>query len=162
VFLESLVKLPSDLDWQADLVGVGSESDAFRGRLRTLGIERRVNLLGSLPNPFSAISSADIFVSPSNWETFGIVIIEAMALGKPVVATATAGTLDIITDGEDGVIVPIGDVEALAEAIGHLAKNPDDRTRLGQRAAQRSRDFEASAVAVMYSDLVKRAVHAST
>lgn len=86
-------------------------------------------------------------VVPSVWpEPFGIVTLEAMAFGRPVVATRGGGVLDCVTDGETGLLVEPGDVDGLRGALSRLIEDADQRKRMGQNARQRSFEFRASAV----------------
>jgi glycosyltransferase involved in cell wall biosynthesis len=82
----------------------------------------------------AVLSSLTLFVSAARSEPFGLAIIEAMAVGLPVVATASEGALEIIEDGVTGRVVPASDPETLAEAINDLLDNPQERARLGQNA----------------------------
>jgi glycosyltransferase involved in cell wall biosynthesis len=86
-------------------------------------------------------------VVPSIWpEPFGIVVIEAMASGRPVIASGIGGIPDIVVDGETGLLVAPGDPAALRQAIARLLADPELRKRMGQAGARRARDFHASAV----------------
>ena len=86
-------------------------------------------------------------VIPSVWaEPFGIVALEAMAAGRAVVASATGGLADIVRDGVTGLVVPPGDVTALADALGRLIKEPALRERLGDGARERVAQYRASTV----------------
>lgn len=90
----------------------------------------------------------DVFVSASDGEPFGRVIVEAMAAGVPVVATDSGGKREIVDDGVTGVLVPQGDVAALAEAMGALMRDPERRARLGAAARERARsEFRVDRVA---------------
>ena len=80
--------------------------------------------------------SSDIYVSSSCSESFGKVLIEAMAAGLPIVATATTGSKEIIKDGKNGFLVPIKDSEALAKKILFLLKNPDKMKEMGQKGRE--------------------------
>ena len=88
----------------------------------------------------AALSSLTLFVSAARSEPFGLAIIEAMAVGLPVVATASEGALEIIDDGVTGRLVPANDPEALAQAINDLLNNPQERARLSQNARLAVRD----------------------
>ncbi len=84
------------------------------------------------------MASADIIVHASKQaEPFGTVVTEAMALGKPVVATAAGGPVETVRDGVTGILVPPGDFRAMAEAVGLLLQNPELRSRMGAAARQR-------------------------
>ncbi len=91
----------------------------------------------------AAYASADVFVFPSAMETFGLVLIEAMAAGLPVVASRLSGIPELVTDGKSGLLAPPGDVAALAAAIRRLHDDPALRQRLGQAArAAVEREFD--------------------
>ncbi|HVM46018.1 MAG TPA: glycosyltransferase family 4 protein [Candidatus Thermoplasmatota archaeon] len=87
----------------------------------------------------SALAAADVFVLPSEWEAFGIVLAEAAACGTPVVATRVGGAPDVVQDGVTGRLVEHGDVPGLARAIDELLRDPALRARLG--AAGQARAF---------------------
>ncbi len=111
-----------------------------RARLRQLIADLRltdcVHLLGRLDGDHipSFLSSLDVFVSASRSEAFGLAIVEAMAAGTPVVATATAGAREIVTDGVTGRIAPIGDPSTMAASILELLQDDDARRRLALAA----------------------------
>ena len=86
-------------------------------------------------------------LAPSVWsEPFGMVVIEAMANGRPVIASRIGGLSDIVVDGETGLLVPPGDVDALRQAIACLLNDPDLRGRMGQAARRRVAEFQAATV----------------
>jgi phosphatidylinositol alpha-mannosyltransferase len=98
-------------------------------------------------------ATADIFCSPATGaESFGIVLLEAMAAGKPVVASDIDGYNGIVTDGKQGLLVPKCDPPALAEALSYLANNPDLRARMGTRGQQTVQQFRWSSVARRVED----------
>ncbi|HEX9991684.1 MAG TPA: glycosyltransferase [Acidimicrobiales bacterium] len=109
-----------------------------------------VRHLGTLPNEavLEAWRRCSFGVVPSVWaEPFGIVVIEAMTAGRPVVASAVGGLAEIVTDGVDGVLVPPGDAVALRAAIARLAGDPVLRARLGAAAARTAARYRPSVVA---------------
>lgn len=102
--------------------------------IKELKLTEHVRLVGwvdDLPQLYCAL---DIFVSASHTESFGLAIAEAMASGTPVVATDTEGAREIIQAGETGLLVPVGDVTALASAIAELLADDDKRVRLSANA----------------------------
>lgn len=101
-----------------------------------LGLEERVHFLGWLENAPKLLQSLDVFVSASETESFGLAIVEAMAAGTAVVATATAGAQEIIDDGKTGLRVPIGDYESLAESITTLLRDEEKRRWMGMLARE--------------------------
>lgn len=102
-----------------------------------LNLTERVRLVGWLEDLGQLYCALDVFVSASHTESFGLAIAEAMASGAAVVATETEGAREIIQPGETGLLVPVRDVDKLAEAVLELLDNKDRRIRLG-RAAQQS------------------------
>ncbi|HYY57113.1 MAG TPA: glycosyltransferase family 4 protein [Pyrinomonadaceae bacterium] len=105
-----------------------------------LGLEGRVHLTGWLEDVAPLLCALDLFVSASRTESFGLAIVEAMASGLAVIATATEGAREIVEDGATGMLVPVGDLEALAEAIARLLEDEQARERMGQRARVAARE----------------------
>jgi glycosyltransferase involved in cell wall biosynthesis len=87
--------------------------------------------------------NADVFCSPSQYEAFGIVYIEAMACGCPVIASATGGTPEAVLDGQTGVLVPPNDVEALVAALERILGDAPLRRRMGEAGRQRVENYFA-------------------
>ena len=83
----------------------------------------------------------DLLVFPSRYEGFGMVFLEAMAAGLPVVATPVGGVVDIVRDGQNGVMVPVGDPDALARAVLELWRDPERRARIGAAAHLTARSY---------------------
>lgn len=110
-------------------------------RISALGLERRVTLAGLQRNVPEWMQAMDVVVHASDHEPFGIVVIEAMALGKPVVAGAAAGPAEIISDGTDGLLAPYGDSGALAGAVGRYLNDPAYTACVGQAARRRACHF---------------------
>lgn len=123
------------------IIGQESYEDALRLRARELGLGQRMRFSGwrygpsEMPDVHRAL---DILVLASREpEPFGLVVLEAMATGKPVVATAHGGPLDIVQDGRTGDLVPPRDPAAMARAIVALLHDPDRCVRMGVRARER-------------------------
>ena len=126
------------------LVGDAQGREAYEGELRAMieqaDLSRVVRLAGHWDDMPAAYAWADVVVSASTRpEAFGRVAVEAMAMGRPVVATAHGGSLETVADGETGTLVPPGDAGALAEAIGALASDPEARAAMGRRGRRRAR-----------------------
>ncbi|MCX2897816.1 glycosyltransferase [Pseudomonas mandelii] len=123
-----------------------------------LAISDKVIFLGSLTREqvLAEVANADAFVLPSRYETFGVVVIEALALGKPVVATRCGGPESIIREG-DGLLVPVDDIESLADAMWTLYKNPGDyeANRIRKSCIDRfSEDTIASRLKSVYEEIL--------
>jgi glycosyltransferase involved in cell wall biosynthesis len=113
------------------------EVDRLAEAIRTAGLQDAVTLTGPLPAPEVAaeLRAADVFCLPSYREGLPMAILEAMAVGLPVVVTPVGGIPDVVRDGESGFVVPPGDAQSLADAVGALAVDPELRRRLGARAS---------------------------
>jgi glycosyltransferase involved in cell wall biosynthesis len=105
--------------------------------------DRVPDALGFVPHDelLDLYGRAAVVVCPSHREGFGVVCAEAMAHGRPVVASAVGGLLDLVVDGETGILVPPGDVAALREALERLMADPELRARMGASARERARQF---------------------
>lgn len=108
--------------------------------VRELELETRVHFTGWLEDVAALLPALDIFVSSSRVEPFGLVMVEAMAAGLPVVATATGGAQEIVEDGLTGKLVPVEDWRALSEAVSSLLTNEEERRRMGERGRERARE----------------------
>jgi len=120
-----------------------SEMTRLQTLCRELGLNDMVLFLGkrdqaSLPYYYSA---ADVLIMPSHYESFGMVALEAMACGTPVVASKVGGLAYLVVDNETGFVVPDNDPVALSEKLNLLLCNPDLRERLGQQAAAYARQY---------------------
>lgn len=112
-----------------------------------LGITDAVTFAGFQPNAAEWMQCMDVVVHASDREPFGIVVVEAMALGKPVVAGADGGPAEIVTDGVNGVLASYGDAGAIAVAIERYLADPGFAARVGSAARQRSQEFSDHAYA---------------
>jgi phosphatidylinositol alpha-mannosyltransferase len=154
---------PERPDLRLVVVGEGPERaalDAFPPELR-----ERVVLLGALPNrdlpPIHA--ACDAFVAPNvGGESFGIVLVEAMAAGLPVVASAIPGFDEVVRDGVDGVLVPPGDVGALTRTLARVLDDPPLAERLGRAGRERARAFSWEAVLPRLEAAYRRAGGSAT
>jgi glycosyltransferase involved in cell wall biosynthesis len=120
------------------LVGDGELRQEVESLVSSLGLEDAVEMTGKRSDIPQLLAGMDIFVLPSRREGFPVSIIEAMACGRPVVATDVGGVREIIDDGVDGIVVPPEDAAALAAAILGLVRDPDGRSRLGERAVHKA------------------------
>jgi glycosyltransferase involved in cell wall biosynthesis len=169
VLVDAVSRLPADLPVRAYIVGgriyatEGSEEDPahLRHLVAEHGLAGRIGLTGLVDEPADAMRAVDVVVHASTRpEPFGLVIAEAMACGRPVIATAAGGAAELVDDGADALTVPPGDAAALAGAIRRLAEDPALRARLGAAGRARAeRHFDrarlAAEVAPIYRDLMR-------
>jgi glycosyltransferase involved in cell wall biosynthesis len=146
-----LIHALAGLDATGVLVGRDFEQDGAFERQLAAEVERagaRVVLAGYRPDAAALIEGCDVFCLPSHAEGLPLVLLEAMSRGKPVVASAVGGTPELVQDGQTGLLVPPGDVEALREALRRLLDDRELARRLGTAGAQRVRDeFSGDAAA---------------
>jgi glycosyltransferase involved in cell wall biosynthesis len=116
------------------IVGDGPLRRKLKRRAARLGLEGRIAFLGERPDASRIISLFDIFVLPSLWEGLPFVLVEAAALGKPIVASGVDGVPEIIEDGKTGVLIRPGEPTALAEAVVRLLADRKSAASLGQAA----------------------------
>jgi glycogen(starch) synthase len=127
-------------------------------RDRTARFSDRVHLVDELPRDqaMTIVGRAELAVLPSLWEGFGFVAVEAMALGRPVVASAAGGLAEIVRDGESGWLVPPGDSDALAATLVDKLGRPDELARIARGGRERSEDYEAATLAPRLVELYER------
>lgn len=130
------LKARAGANFKLVIAGEGALRDELRERIRSHGLGDRVCLAGKTADVKPMIQMADIFVFPSIYEAQGIAAMEAMALRKPVIATAVEGLPEVITDGHDGLLVRPADPEALVDAVMRLYRQPDLARRLAAAARQ--------------------------
>jgi len=124
-------------DAQLRICGVGEEHDRLRGQAAANGLLPQVSFVGFVPDVRAELASADVFVMPSLSEGLGVAALEAMAMGKPVVATDAGGLPEAVVHGETGLVVPAGDPGALAEALVPLLGDKEKRRGMGLRGRER-------------------------
>lgn len=122
-------------------VGQGPLESELRAMKDELGLGERFRFLGYQSDPIRVLAAGDVFCLSSRYEGLPVALLEALALGLPVVATAVGGVPAVVTDGVEGRLVPPGDPEALAGAIAELA-DPERRGPFADAAASRSTDFD--------------------
>jgi glycosyltransferase involved in cell wall biosynthesis len=145
---------------QLAIVGEGPDLDALRAQARSLGIGARVHFLGACTEPLAALRGMDLFVHPSWAESFPYVILEAMSLGRAIVASNVGGIGEAVVDGESGLLVPPRDERALARAMIGLLDERPRRERLGEHALRRvrffTRELMVSELLTLYEQLAAR------
>ena len=141
------------------LIGEGAERQALQARAEALGVGDRLHITGSVTDVIGRLAGADVLAAPSRNEGMGRVLVEAMALGLPVVGTRVGGIADVILDRECGLLVPAEDAGALADALAELGTDAALRTKLGAGARPRAEAFSttvaAAAMRAIYDGLVR-------
>jgi glycosyltransferase involved in cell wall biosynthesis len=133
--------LPQMPDARFIIAGEGELRPALERQIKDHHLEKHVLLAGFRPDVLSLHKAFDIFVMSSVTEGLGTSLLDAMAAGKPIVATRTGGIPEVVADGETGLLVPPRDEEALADAIVRLLKDPDLRREMGEAGRVRARNL---------------------
>jgi glycosyltransferase involved in cell wall biosynthesis len=136
----------------------GSYPDDLRHLAADLGIADRVFFAGHQADMHPWYDALDVVVHASFGEPFGLVLVEAMALGKPLVATNLGGPLEIIEDGTSGLLVPPGDPEQLAEAVERVLADRMLASSLSRGAVERAKAFTEERMAEGFADLLKAVI----
>ena len=142
VLLQAMAELKgagADRGCQLLIVGEGPARQSLEALSQRLGLSPCVRFVGARRDIPRILPLLDLFVLPSLYEGFGIAILEAMAAGKPVVATTVGGIPEFVVPGDTGLLVEPGHAPALAEAIGCLLGDPERARRMGIRGRERVR-----------------------
>lgn len=138
------------------LVGDGPERESIEALIDSLQLRPFVHLTGHLENPFPVLQRARMLVMSSLYEGFGLVLVEAMALGTPVVSTdCPSGPAEILSRGEFGSLVPIADPAALAKAILELSRDAELRQQFVDRSDERANQLSVKNMVRQYRDLIR-------
>ena len=132
--------------------------DFLKAEIAVLGLKEQIIMAGLQRNIPEWVQAMDVFVHASDKEPFGIVIIEAMALGKPVIAGSAGGPTEIITDGMNGLLTPYGDADKLAIAILRYLDEQEFAQSAGVAARQRALDFSTQNYAQNFINAIRSAM----
>lgn len=141
------------------IAGTGDREDALREQVAALDMQRRVHLIGWQPEPTVVLAAYDILLMPSLWEGFGLVMLEAMAQGLPIVGSHVSAIPEVVAHDETGLLVPPRDVNGLAAALDTLLSDETRRDAMGAAAQARlAAQFSPSAMAAQTAALYWRAL----
>jgi glycosyltransferase involved in cell wall biosynthesis len=141
VLLDALAEVRRrGLEFVAVLAGEGRLRGALEERARSLGLEANVRFTGQVDDLGPLLAAADAVALPSRWEGMPLVLLEALARGRPVVASAVGGVPEVVADEEHARLVPPGDVAALAAVLEAFHRHPDAALRMGWRGAMLVRE----------------------
>jgi L-malate glycosyltransferase len=131
-------RIPEELGAHLVLVGDGPERLPVETLVEAFDLTERVTFLGDQREVESILPGADLFLLPSSHESFGLVALEAMSCGVPVIGCRAGGLPEVVLDGETGFLFDVGDVAGMAGSATRFLRAPDERARLGEAARERA------------------------
>ena len=155
VFERIVAEVPSRLI----MIGDGPDRSRAEAYARAHHLRDHVTFLGNVPNLEEVLGGCDLFLLPSETESFGMAALEAMTSEVPVIATRAGGLPEVVIDGETGYLLPVGDTEAMAARSIEILSDDDLRRRMGKRARQLALDlFDEQKIVPLYRELYERVI----
>lgn len=142
-------------DWKLVLYGRGTQEQLLRQEVERLELTDKVDLAGESKTLQEDLARASIFASSSRLEGFGLVILEAMSVGLPVVAFDASGPAETITNNHDGILVPSGDIRALADGLIELIEDDNTRHRMASNAVATASRYTMSVVGSQWDQFIQ-------
>ena len=147
--------LRAGLPHKLAIIGEGEERAALEGLARRLGVSDSVSLLGFRANPHAIMARADLFCLASRYEGYPLVLIEALALGLPIISTdCVSGPSEVLAGGRYGELVPVEAPDALAAALCNHLRDPSRLRRISELGQGRAREFDPDTNALRYLDIL--------
>ena len=152
--IDAFARVTDKISSKLLLVGDGPEMSFVSKKIKTMGLQDRVILLGKQENLQELYSISDVCVLMSEKESFGLVLLEAMIHGVPCLGTNIGGIPEVIKDGINGYIVELGDIEAASKQLLELLENDSLRNQMGEQSVQMIKDhFQTDYIVNQYEDL---------
>jgi L-malate glycosyltransferase len=156
-------RVRGEIPAQLRLVGDGPERPRVEALVHTLGLAGDVKFLGESADVAEVLQTSDVFLLPSETESFGLGALEAMACGVPVVASKVGGLPEVVLDGETGFLAPVGAVEEMSEHVRRLLSDGDLHARMSRAARDRAEaHFQLEPAAERYQAAYRRVVGGAT
>ncbi|TDM00199.1 MAG: N-acetyl-alpha-D-glucosaminyl L-malate synthase BshA [Flavobacteriaceae bacterium] len=140
------------------IVGEGPEAENLQQQVRDLHLEDKVKFMGKINQLHSILCVSDVFLLPSQEESFGLAALEAMAASVPVVSSNAGGITEVNLDGETGFVSNVGDVEKMASDVLSLLKDPEKLAQFKINAQKRALEFDKSKVIPLYEELYQSVI----
>lgn len=160
--LKIFVEVKKEVPCKLLLIGSGPDLGSVRNEVNELNLNDEVFFLGATREADSYIASGDLFLLPSEQESFGLVALESMAYGIPVVASNVGGLPEVIEDGISGILAPCGDVQAMAEKAIQILTDEKAYSSMSEAAGTRAKEkFSAETIVPQYEELYRRVIECS-
>jgi len=140
------------------MIGDGPERVDAENEARDLGVAQDVKFLGRLDSVASLLQASDLFLLPSQTESFGLAALEAMACGSPIVATRAGGLPEVVDDGINGILEPVGSVEAMGRRAVELLRDAARHQSMREAAIAKAREFSADRIVPLYESLYEEVI----
>ncbi len=140
------------------MVGDGPERTDAEQEVRELGVEDDVHFLGKLDSVSTLLQGAELFLLPSTSESFGLAALEAMACGAVVIGSRAGGLPEVIDDDKNGILEPVGSVEAMSRRAVDLLRDPARMAMMREAAIETAHHFSADRIVPMYESLYEEAI----
>lgn len=158
--LETFIRIHKAIPAKLLLVGDGPERSRIEKMAMDQGVGDDIICIGKIKNPVEPLLISDLFLLPSETESFGLAALEALAAGVPVVASDSGGIPEVVDHGKSGFLAPVGDVQQMAKYALQLLKNPEQMAKAKKMAKARAADFRIQKILPEYEGIYQRLMFA--
>lgn len=156
--IKVFAKMREKMECKLILIGDGPERPAMEELCRDIGLCDEIRFLGKQDAVEEILAIGDLFILPSQNESFGLAALEAMACELPVISTNIGGLPEVNTHGETGFLFDVGDVDGMANSAIQLLSNPTDLAKMKENAFNRSQEFKLEKILEKYIDLYEKVI----
>ncbi|MEJ8734542.1 glycosyltransferase [Mediterraneibacter sp. ICN-202921] len=135
------------------LIGEGELKNEIEQLVSELKLNENVHFTGNVSNVEEYLAAADIYVMTSDYEGLPLSVIEAMAAGLPIVTTKAGGVVNLVKDGQNGILVDVGDEEAISDAVLNLIKDSEKRQEMGEKSQELAKEYSVERMVEEYEKL---------
>lgn len=145
-------------DWQLVVYGNGPQKEEIRGVIERLGMEGHIILAGKSDHVVEEMNKSSLFVMSSDYEGMSNALLEAVCVGLPVISTDVSGAKDLITEGVNGYIVPVGNERAFTLALSSMLSSPEKMDEMGMKSKALAPRFREEQIVGQWEELIKKVV----